>query len=120
MQRISARKRGYSGEWDRASRLYRAKHPLCIGCHAQGRVEPATVVDHIIPHKGDADLFWTEANLQSSCAWHHDAVKQQLEHMYLLKQISAADLRLDSAKALQVAGATPRKAAIGADGWPVG
>ena len=30
---------------------------------AQGRVVPATVVDHVVPHRGDQKLFWDEAQL---------------------------------------------------------
>lgn len=37
------------------------------------------VVDHIVPHRGDPDLFWDEANLQAvSKAW-HDREKQRQE-----------------------------------------
>ena len=33
---------------------------------------PATVVDHIVPHCGDWDMFTDEGNLQSLCKRHHD------------------------------------------------
>ena len=33
---------------------------------------PATVVDHIVPHCGDWDVFTDEGNLQSLCKRHHD------------------------------------------------
>jgi len=32
----------------------------------------AMIVDHIIPHKGDMDLFWNKANWQSLCERHHN------------------------------------------------
>ncbi|MGM9590559.1 MAG: HNH endonuclease signature motif containing protein, partial [Faecousia sp.] len=32
-----------------------------------GRLTPATVVDHIIPHRGDRKLFWDESNWQPLC-----------------------------------------------------
>jgi 5-methylcytosine-specific restriction protein A len=54
-------------------------HPLCCMCEQQGRIEPATVVDHITPHKGDAVLFWDEANWQALCKVHHDSSKQREE-----------------------------------------
>jgi 5-methylcytosine-specific restriction protein A len=38
----------------------------------QGRVVKASVVDHIIPHRGDAELFWNESNWQSLCKSCHD------------------------------------------------
>ena len=37
------------------------------------------VVDHKIPHRGDADLFWDEDNLQALAKQHHDSVKQSQE-----------------------------------------
>ena len=38
------------------------QHPICVKCGA-----PATEVDHIIPHKGDKNLFWNVGNWQSLC-----------------------------------------------------
>lgn len=43
-------------------------------CLKQGRVEAATVCDHITPHKGDEGLFW-DGPFQSLCKVHHDASK---------------------------------------------
>lgn len=41
-------------------------------CEEEGVVEPATIVDHIVPHRGDTKLFWnTEGNWQSLCASCH-------------------------------------------------
>jgi 5-methylcytosine-specific restriction protein A len=37
-----------------------------------GKVTPATVVDHIIPHKGNHELFWDAKNHQPLCKRHHD------------------------------------------------
>ena len=37
------------------------------------------VVDHKVPHRGDAALFWDEANLQAVSKLWHDRVKQGLE-----------------------------------------
>lgn len=48
-------------------------------CQEQGRVVPASVVDHVIPHKGDAMLFWSPDNWQALCKRHHDSTKQQAE-----------------------------------------
>lgn len=55
--------------------------PLCRMCRRLGRVTPATVVDHIQPHRGDmteGGAFWAGA-LQSLCKAHHDAGKQREE-----------------------------------------
>ena len=37
------------------------------------------VVDHIVPHRGDAALFWDEGNLQVVAKAYHDGEKQRLE-----------------------------------------
>nr|WP_307877464.1 MULTISPECIES: HNH endonuclease [unclassified Rhizobium] len=39
----------------------------------------ASVVDHIIPHRGDQALFWHHANWQPLCAPCHNSVKQRQE-----------------------------------------
>ncbi len=48
------------------------RHPLCVRCKAQGRFTAATVVDHIIPHRGDPHLMWDESNWQALCKSCHD------------------------------------------------
>lgn len=40
---------------------------------------PATVVDHIQPHRGDMNIFWREGNHQSLCRSCHNSAKQKLE-----------------------------------------
>lgn len=47
-------------------------------CQEQGTVTPATVADHVVPHRGDQEAFWSGA-LQSLCAEHHDSIKQRDE-----------------------------------------
>jgi 5-methylcytosine-specific restriction protein A len=44
-----------------------------VRCQAKGRIEPATTVDHIEPHRGDQHLFWGEANWAALCKPCHDA-----------------------------------------------
>jgi 5-methylcytosine-specific restriction protein A len=68
-----------------------------------GRLEPAVLVDHVVPHKGDPVLMWDEGNWQASCRWHHDQVKQILERLFDQNRLAAADLRLDSPRAVEVA-----------------
>ncbi len=53
-----------------------AEQPLCEYCMRREIVEPATVVDHVKPHKGDEALFHDPANLQSLCKRCHDSDKQ--------------------------------------------
>lgn len=33
---------------------------------------PASVVDHIVPHRGDANLFWDQSNWQAMSKSCHD------------------------------------------------
>jgi 5-methylcytosine-specific restriction protein A len=93
-KRGSARQRGYNTRWEKARKTYLMRNPLCVLCQREGRVTPATVVDHIVPHKGDTKLFWdTEDNWQPLCKPHHDRDKQREER--------------------------GRFQAVDADGWPV-
>lgn len=65
--------------WLRLREHQLVMHPLCAFCLEQGIVEPATVVDHIKPHRGDPELFWDPDNLQSLCKPHHDSTKRRIE-----------------------------------------
>lgn len=71
--RPGARQRGYDSRWERERRRFLTIHPLCIECKHSGRVEPATVVDHIRPHRGNNELFWDIDNWQPLCAACHNA-----------------------------------------------
>lgn len=57
----------YGARWKKARKVFLAEHPLCAECERQGKIVPATVVDHIVPHKGDYDLFWDQDNWQPMC-----------------------------------------------------
>lgn len=85
-RRGSAHERGYTSVWAKARAKYLLKHPLCVRCDEDGRVEAATVVDHIKPHrlkpaldsKDEAKiarakaLFWDTGNWAPLCKHHHD------------------------------------------------
>jgi 5-methylcytosine-specific restriction protein A len=47
---------------------------MCSACHR----EAATVLDHIVPHRGVARLFWDQTNWQALCV-HCHAVKTRRE-----------------------------------------
>lgn len=64
-----ASRRGYGSAWQRARKKYLSAHPLCVECMKAGRYVKATDVDHIVPHRGDVQLFWDEDNWQALC--HH-------------------------------------------------
>ena len=70
-ERPSAARRGYDGRWRKARAQFLAEHPLCASCEAEGRVSPATVVDHVTPHKGDPDVFWDRSGWAPLCAACH-------------------------------------------------
>lgn len=72
-RRGTAASRGYGSQWQKYRKGFLAQHPLCGLCQAEGRVEAATVVDHIKDHKGDQGLFWDPNNHRPLCKPHHDA-----------------------------------------------
>jgi len=70
-RRQSSHQRGYSYQWSQARELFLKAYPICANCERRGRITAATVVDHIIPHRGDDFLFWDESNWQPLCASCH-------------------------------------------------
>jgi len=60
--------------WRKRSRRQRREQPLCAMCLALGRVVPATVADHLVPHRGDWNAFLT-GTLQSVCFSCHNSKK---------------------------------------------
>ncbi len=64
--------------WKQIRRNQLASNPLCRMCEADGRLTPATVCDHIEPHKGDWELF-TGGPFQSLCNPCHSRHKQREE-----------------------------------------
>lgn len=74
-RRESSTKRGYGYKWQQAREVFLREHPLCEcpECKAgELRVKASTVVDHIIPHKGDMKLFWDRKNWQAMSKPCHD------------------------------------------------
>ena len=64
--------RGYDAKWRKVRKLYLQQHPLCSLCQQEGKLTPATVIDHILPHRGDTTLFWDKKNWQPLCKNCHD------------------------------------------------
>ena len=64
--------RGYNARWRSERKAFLERHPLCVECQKEGKLTPATVVDHIIPHRGDQRLFWDQENWQPLCKDCHD------------------------------------------------
>lgn len=80
--------------WRRLRANFLRRNPLCVFCEREGRIELATVVDHIEPHRGDRVKFWN-GPFQPLCKTCHDSTKKAME----------------AGKASRIA--------IGADGWPM-
>lgn len=80
--------------WQKRRAAQLNAYPLCAMCMRQGKVTPAIVAHHKLPHKGDATLFWT-GELESLCAPCHDSEAQSQER---------------TGKA---------RVSIGEDGWPI-
>lgn len=64
---LTTAQRGYGGKWQRYRLKFLERNVLCVMCHAQGKVVEATVVDHIVDHRGNQALFWDRANHQALC-----------------------------------------------------
>ncbi len=72
-RRPNANARGYDWSWSKARTDFLGRYPLCADCLKAGDVTAATVVDHIIPHRGDKRLFWDRANWQALCETCHNS-----------------------------------------------
>lgn len=62
--------------WVRDAYTCRKTGTLCIGRYPAG---DSPVADHIIPHRGDPDLFWDINNVQTVSKEYHDSEKQGQE-----------------------------------------
>lgn len=69
--------RGYTYRWEQYRLGYLQLHPWCVYCLRDGpdRHTVATVIDHIVPHQGNMNLFWNPENHQALCKHCHDVVK---------------------------------------------
>lgn len=80
-------KRGSAGQfsawytttrWRALRKRQLTAEPLCAYCMKAGKVEAATVCDHITPHRGDPVMFWA-GPFQSLCQSCHSSDKQRQE-----------------------------------------
>jgi len=94
-KRYNSTKRGYGSKWQRARAAWLTEHPLCKMHADRGYLVPATVVDHIQPHRGDMALFWNRDNWQSLCKQCHDSHKQRLEKSGAIVGCDAAGIPID-------------------------
>ena len=71
-RRPGSAERGYDHLWRRLRLQILAAEPLCRACAAEGRTEPATVVDHIVPIAERPDLRLEASNCCPLCHHHHN------------------------------------------------
>ena len=70
----------YGARWQKERKEFLFRNPECCYCQSQGRVTLASVVDHVIPHRGDERLFWNRDNWQPLCKSCHSSIKQKEEY----------------------------------------
>lgn len=76
-----------TARWTKGRAWFLRQNPLCVFCGEEGIATPATILDHIKPHKGDEKLFYDQTNWQGLCKPHHDSFKQMLEKNAWRKEI---------------------------------
>ena len=92
----------YNGKrWHAIRTRVLAEHPLCQRCQAKGKVVPATVCNHLVPHEGNERLFW-DGPFQALCKPCHDGPARKEE----TGQAATVDYATDIAS-------------LGSDGWPL-
>jgi 5-methylcytosine-specific restriction endonuclease McrA len=59
----------YGRQWERERKLFlsQPENALCVYCKQNNLLVEAIQVDHIIPHRGDQELFWDRSNWQPLC-----------------------------------------------------
>jgi 5-methylcytosine-specific restriction protein A len=62
----------YGTTWQKYRKVFLRSNPLCVCADCKGKLTPAIVVDHIIPHRGDQQLFWDTSNHQALAKRCHD------------------------------------------------
>lgn len=67
-----------TARWRRIRQAHFREHPLCKFCLERGIVTPATIVDHVGPHRGDINKFWL-GPFQSLCLQCHVSTKHHIE-----------------------------------------
>ena len=68
-----------TARWRKFRHAYLTENPLCVRCLMMEIVEPATVVHHATPHRGDLDMFWS-GPFSALCKSHHDSHGQLEDH----------------------------------------
>jgi len=101
-ERGTAHQRGYGAEWNKQRDQFLNENPLCADCGKRGYIVPATVVDHIVPHKGNEVLFWDQTNWQPLCESCHNRKTATEDKGGWLYQRSTVKANRDSVNEFQV------------------
>ena len=79
-----------TARWRRIRADQLTAYPLCATCEKAGRITPATVCDHVDPHRWDEQRFWV-GPFQSLCdtdPWRcHSMVKQREERRGFRREV---------------------------------
>ena len=67
----------YNSEWRAFTYRFLYHNPNCYACGAH-KDDTRIDCDHLVPHKGDLDLFWKMDNLIPLCISCHSKVTQFL------------------------------------------
>jgi len=94
-QAIAYQRMYHTPAWRQRRARQLAREPWCAYCAREGRQMRASVADHVLPHRGNAELFWT-GRLQSLCMACHSANKQQVEKIGYSSNIGVDGWPLDA------------------------
>lgn len=108
--------RFYDAEWAKQAREFKRLHPFCLGCAAIGERSATTIVDHVVPHRGDRAKFGDPNNRQPACDWHRSRRAQSTGPKGPVKRVEIGALRLDSPQAIALT-RRKRPVPVAIDGW---
>jgi 5-methylcytosine-specific restriction protein A len=83
-----------STTWRKRAKAQLREHPLCAMCLTRKQLTPATVADHLIPHRGNEWLFM-QGDLQSLCFHCHNSRKKDLESLGFHRDVGTDGWPLD-------------------------
>lgn len=86
----------YDYRWQRRRARQLRDEPLCRFCLALGKIVPASIADHVEPHRGDPILF--AGPLQSLCETCHNSIKQAQEKSGHFRGCDANGRPLDASR----------------------
>ena len=75
--RQEAHKMYDSAQWKRLRRIKLSENPLCAGCLTEGKVTPASDIDHLFPWRQLGKEAFYVNRFQSLCHEHHSMKTQQ-------------------------------------------